>query len=888
MKKAYLSISALLAVLVLSGCGDPVASSSETSSSADTSTETSSSVETSSSKESSSEESSSQEDVFTYELSVVAPSVTTYEVGDTFDFSAIAVSLTTYKNGKIDGAAATLSRDEYIVKVNGQTIDGNFTFSEKGEVEFIVSSKVHPEASKSFKVTAKKHFAITNGSSDKVVLTGLPEKAEAGDTVSFGLTLLPGYYFEGTIKITKNDGTAVEFTDDDNYGYSFVMPEGNVVITVGADLTDFTISKDDDLIGNIVYKDAEDETKSVFSATAGTELKFKTLDSIDYSFTKVFIDGVEASVGEDGYYHFSMPHHPVVISTDKGPRDYSIESNADSLTLSTVTMYTDAEAKTPITKAHKGQTVYLKMSYEVTLVKYSISITDSEDNVIAVTQDETDPALFSFTMISSDLAIEITEDDWSKYAGYYVTDKVWKGAYVYEGSSSYSKVETKTYDAMTSSSYQFEFYGNGKGKKGSYDMTWNTTGSASDTSGLISIDYSSYTDKAFYYTAHLSVTKSSDYASSAWTDVAVGTWDENTTVHTVGIGKRRIIWAQNDDGDITEKILVTPTDVYTNFGFYTDSTKETLIKGDDVTSSFNAYVEISGTESFEVVNGKYVASYGLTAEEDDSYSIVFKDADGNAITSAKNGSTVYLYGSLKEGVDSSITIKSPTVTYNESTKVTTTAVSGQENVWSFTMPEGDVSASLTLNNPNKMAGHAALGTYYGFDLYSYTAKDRDYSSNTQTVYAIKKDATFTESSTYSSSSYDITSYDTTASGSIELSSGKAWLYGNGVIARQYSSSSCNDVYVAIKVPDGQDAAKIKTKLHWMSSGDSWALEFYSYTDDSETLMGGIFSTGNKLYLGATFEMTNGSERIQSGATYNVKMDGETIFTVANDKVTAAE
>ena len=883
MKKAYLSISALLAALVLSGCSPIQETSSETGSSAGSSVEASSAVETSSSTESSSEE-----DVFTYELSVVAPSVTTYEVGDTFDFSAIAVSLTTYKNGKIDGAAATLSRDEYIVKVNGQTVDGNFTFSEKGEVEFAVSSKAHPEASKSFKLTAEKHYTITNGSADKVVLTGLPEKAEAGDAVSFGLTLLPGYYFEGTIKITKNDGTAVEFTDDDNYGYSFVMPEGNVVITVGADLTDFTISKDDELIGNIVYEDAEDETKSVFSATAGTELKFKTLDSIDYSFTKVFIDGVEASVGEDGYYHFSMPHHPVVISTDKGPRDYNIESNTDSLTLSTVTMYTDAEAKTPITKAHKGQTVYLKMSYEVTLVKYSISITDSEDSVVAAAQDETDPTLFSFTMISSDLEIVITEDDWSTYAGYYVTDKVWKGFYAYEPSS--TKVEAKAYSDMTSSSYQYEFYGNGKGKKGTYNSTWTTTASASDTSGLVSIDYSystsystySYTDKAFYYTAHMFATKGYDSSSYDWTNVTIGTWDENTTIHTIGFGKRRIVWVQDKEGNITEKMFINASNVYTNFGFYTDSTKTTLVKGSDITGTINAYVEVPDVESFELVEGKYTASYGLTAQEDDSYSIVFKDADGNAITSAKNGSTVYLYGSLKEGVDSSITIKSPTVTYGDNKSVTVTAVSGQENVWSFTMPEGDVSASLTLNNPNKMAGHAALGTYYGFNLYSSTKDDRDYAQKSQTAYTIAKDGTFKEGS----SSYDVTSFDTAARGNITLSSDKTWSYGGEVIARPYNSSY-DDVYVAIRVADGGDPTKIKTKVHWMS-GISWAIEFYSYTDDSETFVGGIFQTGKKFYMGVTFEMTGNSTRIEADATYNVKMDGQTIFTVANNTVTAVE
>ena len=874
MKKAYLSISALLTVLAIAGC-NPQQSSSDAGSSTGSSTETSSSME----------QSSSKEDVYSYELSVTAPIVVTYEVGDTLDFDAITVSLTTYKNGTIDGSIKTLERDEYVVKVNNQTIEGNFTFSEPGEIEFVVSSKAHPEASKSFKVTSEKHFSITNGSSDKVVLTNLPEKALAGETVSFGLALLPGYYFDGTLQILTNKGNPVEYTDDGNYGYSFEMPESNVVITVSTDLTDFTISKDDDLIGNIVYEDAEDEDSSVYSATAGTELKFKTIDAKDYTFTTIFIDGVETKIGADGYYHFSMPHHPVVISADKGPRDYSIETNADDLTLSTVLMYTDPETKEPVTKAHKGQTVYLKFSYEVTLVKYSVSIMDLDGSSIAATQDETDPTLFSFVMVSSDLSVTINEDDWSKYAGYYVTDKVWKGFSVYEPSST-AKVEEKTYDTMSYSSYQYEFYGNGKGKKGSYETSWSTTASADDTTGLITMSYntgySEISDKAFYYTAHLSATRTYDTSSYDWTNATIGTWDESTTVHTIGFGKRRIAWVQDEDGNIAEKMLITPSTVYTSFGFYTDETKSTLVKGSDITSSLNAYVEISDTESFEILDGKYTNTYGLSVTEDDSYSIVFKDENGNVITSAKNGSTVYLYGSLKDGVDSEITIKSPTVTYGESKTVTASAVSGQTNVWSFTMPEGDVSASLLLNNPNKMAGHAALGTYYGFNLYGSYAKDTDYSSKSLTTYTIAKAGTVTEGS----SSYDVTSFDTGARGNITISSGKTWSYGSEVIARPYSSSY-NDVYVAVRVANAQDSKKIKAKVHWMSSGASWALEYYSYTDDSETLIGGIFQTGNKFYMGVTFEMTGDSTRIQTDATYNVKMDGETIFTVANNAVTAA-
>lgn len=165
MKKAYLSIASLLACITLASCNPgEVTSSNSTTPSESTTT-------------SSENTTSSSGDVFTYKLELEAPSITTYEVGDVFDFASIVVKEQTFKNGTVEGNAKTLARSEFVVKVNGQVIDGNFTFASAGEVEFLVASAAHSEATATFKLTAVQHFTLTNGSADKVVLTNLPGKA---------------------------------------------------------------------------------------------------------------------------------------------------------------------------------------------------------------------------------------------------------------------------------------------------------------------------------------------------------------------------------------------------------------------------------------------------------------------------------------------------------------------------------------------------------------------------------------------------------------------------------------------------------------------------------------------------------------------------------------
>lgn len=127
MKKAYLSIASLLACITLASCNPgEVTSSNSTTPSESTTT-------------------SSVADVFTYKLELEAPSITTYEVGDVFDFASIVVKEQTFKNGTVEGNAKTLARSEFVVKVNGQVIEGNFTFASAGRLNSLLLALLIPK-----------------------------------------------------------------------------------------------------------------------------------------------------------------------------------------------------------------------------------------------------------------------------------------------------------------------------------------------------------------------------------------------------------------------------------------------------------------------------------------------------------------------------------------------------------------------------------------------------------------------------------------------------------------------------------------------------------------------------------------------------------------------
>lgn len=878
MKKAYLSIAALLSALALAACAPNEADSSQGGSSSSpaqsqTSTETTS---------------SSKEDVITYSLSVSTPAKTTFDVGETFSFNAIDVKLTTFKNNVKD-SEVTLERNEYSVKVGDQTVENDFVFSEAGEFTFVIASVAHPDATNNnLKLTAVALYTLTNASSDKVVLANLPEKAHAGDTVSFSLNLLPGFYFEGTLLVADANGDAVQCAVD-GYDYTFTMPAGNVTITVTADLNDFTISRDTEVID--VIKSEDDKKTDVFSATPGTQLKFAVLENIDWIYDKVYVDGNEVTKGEDNYYHFTMPTHPVKISTNKAHKNYAITTNAADLTLTTTNMYIDTEAKTAVTEAYKGQVVYLEFTYAVKLVKYTISVKDEKGNTIELTHDEAEGkvALYHFTMISSGITINVVEEDYSLYYGYHVTEKTWKtkNAYSYA-----NKTETFGSSNFTNPSYYYVFDSNGKGTKGTSSITWSTTDKEEATNGTLDItDGGKNTN--YYYTEHMILAKNAPTAKLA-TASYVGTWDDNTTIHAFYFDSTGglLFWVEDAQGNIIEKLLVNDEQVYSSFEIYTDAEKTTKAVGNDISTTATLFFSVNETNQLKVVNGVIIKTYSLgsaAADKDDSekFKCEFQDENGNVITSAENGSKVYIKLSLNEGYES-LGFDEPVVKYGNSS-VTLTADGSDGTSYYFTMPKGNTNATITLNDPNKYLGYDVVGKYYGWNIQSSYKTLESAGSYYKHSYEFTKAGKFTDS--YSSYNYEYKVNDVsakegrgtfTAAGSYTYK----WSYGGDTIAGISSSAtSLSYTYIAYKLPDGKTSTNLSTRTHW--NGNYYPTSFaVEWLIDGE-VESGIFAYNMNFYCGVTFEVTDGTE-IGASSTYNVKQDGETIFTVTKGTVTAAE
>lgn len=671
MKKAFLSVAALLTLVTITGC-NPSTNVSSTSSST----------------------SSSAEEVKTYTLSVSQSTKTEWEVGEVFDFASIEVKLDTLVNG-VSSGVTTLTRDQYIVSVGDNQVDGNFEFANEGIVTFTFKSKEHTEATASFEVTVKQYFTITNLSSESAVLTGLPERSLAGETISFDLTLLPGYYFDETVSILDGSRQPVEFTNED-YTYTFTMPASNVTIAIGTGLNDFVITKDETFIDEVVLENSTEEDKAdIYSAIPGTQLKFKTHEDKDSSFTELYINGEIATVGEDEYYHFVMPHHPVSITTNKTHRIYQI-TNESTLTLSTVNMYI-GEDKTPITSGYKGQKVYLEFAYTPILVKYDIKITAADGTSVTAKQvaDGVDQGkdLYSFDMISSDLTLTIIEDDYSTYYGWYVTEKQYT-TWNFYGSS--SGLEEKNINSSSYSSMKYQFNSNGKALRGSSTIeTWTTEANKEDTTGklLVKRSATNSSTKPYYFTKNMIAFQD----SSNWNDAYIGIWDKDVILHVLKLndGETRIAWTEDASKNITDKLLITNNNLYTSFELYTDSTKTTKCTGANLTTKSNFYVYVDDETYLKVANANVTKQHDLTITANENCSLKVTNEAGEEITKVENGSTVYIEANANEGYN----VKNVKATYKKSngwygtTTVEVEVTKTDDGKYSFVMPEYAVTIS---------------------------------------------------------------------------------------------------------------------------------------------------------------------------------------------------
>lgn len=730
-------------------------------------------------------------------------------------------------------------------------------------------------------------FNIVNATSEYAYLDGLPEKGEVGKTYSFRVSLKPGYHFND--KVTINCGDTIVDVTFENGLYSFVMPNGDITISLDVGVTDFTITNTSMFIEKVLLDDNNEEEVNIRSATAGTALKFEVVHNDDFHFSKITMNNIELEEGEDGYYHFVMPSKPVVLSSDKLETYYNFNLK-NELTLSSLKMYTDEEEKTTTNKAYKGQKVYLDFTYlsEATKkIMYSFDIKtvveDEKDAVNLEVMQVENTNVYYFEMVSNDIDITITEKDCTSFIGHALVNKAWKVYYSSEPWSSTPKSETKEYSLMTSK--EFSFDENGFGKMSKIDFAWDVK-----TKDSVNLTFKSYS-KNLYFTDHLILTPYSEYSSASLDSLYVGTNSSDYVVHScVTKGAYKIYWIEDENHNIIESIMVIGNkSVYTNV-ILKNSDKTTAI-GTDITEGKKIDVYNGEVYIGQMNNSTFSKVSKINVTIDENTEAVIKDKDGNIITSAIYGDTVYVYPTLKDNVGENITLKDVKVS-SGSKSISVTKVEGQENVYSFIMPNDEASVFVLSMDPTKYQNYSVLGKYITYNMcYGYGYNDRsgdvDYSSSglTKTTFEFFANGDI-EKTTSNTESLTITSLENTDQGKMLINNGTTTgelYFANGLMVTPYSvgNTSFMDVYIGIRVPEGKDATKVKTQVHFNKDDSFWAISFYLENE----LFGSMFYYDNTIYTGVEFTFDEGYTRVNLNSCYHVVKDGVTLFDVNKDKVT---
>lgn len=227
MKKNKLIILSLGALLTLSACaGGEGPTSEETSSSSNVS----SSLEGSSSNlPSSLESSSSSEEKTSYSIQVEQVANVTVNVASSA------------KEG--DKVTLTLTYDETAIEVKSVSAN-NVACEAKGNKTY---SFVMPSENVTIRVVTENvihRYQITNGNEEGVTLTDIDGEVEEGKEVTFGYKTKSGFELNGTVSI-RSGSSSIDYTDNHDGTYSFVMPSSEVTITLGTRHRLYKINKDE-------------------------------------------------------------------------------------------------------------------------------------------------------------------------------------------------------------------------------------------------------------------------------------------------------------------------------------------------------------------------------------------------------------------------------------------------------------------------------------------------------------------------------------------------------------------------------------------------------------------------------------------------------------------
>lgn len=731
-------------------------------------------------------------------------------------------------------------------------------------------------------------YNIINASSEAAYLDGLPEKGVAHQSYSFRVSLKPGYHFNDKITITSGE-TNVSYTFKDSY-YTFEMPEAEVAITVDVGKTDFTIKSTSYFVSD-VYLDQEGEEKVIArSALPGTALKFEAHADEDFEFTTITMNGKTLKEGADGFYHFSMPTRPAIISSDKVAVKYNV-TMASELALSTATIYTDAETKTAITQAVKDEKVYIAFTPKVedASVKYEVSVKTlvgegEASKELTVSKEESTENTFSFSMVSKNVEISVKETDLSLYKKSVLINKAWKGVDL----SSEGKFGSKSYSELNTPLVSFAEDGTGSMKNYSTEetITWEPT-----TTHGARVTNKNIVSEAIATEHILALQYPLTYKAPSWEDTNYYIADDTYDLHYFtfnSVNHDRLVWVEDANHNIVENIFIHDNAYRT--GVTIKKADGSLALGTDVTESSHFVIYEGETKLVDIAAGKIAVENTITVEPVQYVNCEVKNAAGEAITSSINGAAVTIHVSLAEGAPENLGIRKPVV--KDSSDYNVQVLKVDDETYTFVMPEKAVTITNSTIDFSAYKGYAALGSYVSYNFYSGKSSDQDFSTSKPNIVrwdfnaageATKDSTNYTISSLKNIPEGDMVLSNVTASGETNTTTIK---YSNGLMVTPFSfgGTSWNDVYIGIRLPAGKVEEDVKVQAHYITSSSSssiWAVSFLV----SDELFGSIFCYKGEIFMGVTYTYEEGSTRIGEDSSYHVVKDGVTLFDVVNGTTT---
>lgn len=742
-----------------------------------------------------------------------------------------------------------------------------------------------------------KSFSITNESSDVTTLVGLPTSGIAGEEYSFIVSLKPGYHFNDKLTIKCGEENVTYTVKDGKY--TFTMPEGAVSIKLDTAATEFTIYSTSMFVDHVLLDSENEEDQlvgNVRSTLPGTKLKFELKNSINYYCSKVMINGVEVQENEeDGFYHFTMPTRPVIISTDKIARDYAIDVDQTALKLSTMKMYTDSETKEEITKAHKGQKVYFEFAYDVTKVDYKFTVeyeangkdddgTDFKKGTLNVTKVEGNDKLYSFDMVSSNVKVVITlENDCSKFVGHSLVNN-WKLFEVDNyGTNTGDKVLTFNYNDQSDDNVSFKDNGEGllnAGYNTNKEITWVFDNEKA------TLKYDSNT-RDIYFTDHLITFQ----YSSSWNDAYFGITSDAYDIHVFKYGQYRIVWLEDESRNIIESLFLHENGVYTNVTIKKQD--GTIALGSDLTLTAENLAIYKDEKIVGRVNkavGKIVNDINVEKSE---YLDVAITREGSTETQINGdaGDKLTIKISLKENAPAGTTILEPVaknINSNSGTQslveLKLTKVAGEEHTYTFTMPKTKVFIYAYATTPNKEQNYSQLGTYKAFTLSTHSHEQEITKSSYD--YILNGDGTIRKKSDSLERAYLITSIENKPEGEIKFKdceNENTLYYSNDLLVTNYytKNTDLSEIYCGVRLAEGE-TFKATTHNKIDNEKSNWAISI----SVNDTLKGNIFCFNGKLYFGVTFTFDEGSTKVGLKSSYHVYRGDTLLFDVINDTITS--